>query len=86
MEKEQRQFLAKHICYTELVFQRINKKLKTNYSKNEIKILIKKAVLEADKIIHKGKNFYAYNNPLSIRVTINSYNYRVITADSLPIK
>lgn len=63
MEKEQRKFLAKHICYTELVFLRINKKLKTNYSKNEIKILIKKAVLEADKIIHKGEELLCLQQP-----------------------
>lgn len=32
-------------------------------------------------IYKRGKNYYACNNSAAVRVTINSFNCRVITAD-----
>lgn len=73
------------ICYTELVYGRINKKLKLELSKQEIETLIFKIILETDKseFRKKGKNIYITNNQRNIRLTINSYTNRIITADKL---
>ncbi|KRL00985.1 DUF3781 domain-containing protein [Liquorilactobacillus capillatus] len=73
--------IAENLCYTKLVYQRINKKLAGKYTKTEIKILLREPVLEATQMIHKGKNFYIYNNQRGIRITVNVNNYRVITVD-----
>ncbi|EEI18931.1 hypothetical protein G8J22_01129 [Lentilactobacillus hilgardii] len=71
------------VCYTDLVYKRINKKLGINYSNNDIENLVKKTVLEADKLDHKGKNYYIYDYTSNIRITINANNFRVITAAKL---
>ncbi|WP_311407319.1 DUF3781 domain-containing protein [Liquorilactobacillus uvarum] len=83
MNNEQLMVIAKRVCYTKRVYQRINKKLKTNYSNGEIELLVQQVVLEASQIIHKGKNFYISNYESGVRVTVNANNYRIITADSL---
>ncbi len=72
--------LNKH-CYTELVYQRINKKLKTAFSKGEIEILIYEILLETNEHDYRktGKNFYIINTSRNITITINSYTYRIIT-------
>jgi len=56
------EILEKH-CYTELVYQRINKKLKINFSKDEIQKLIKQILQETviESYIKKGKNYYISN-------------------------
>ena len=73
------------ICYTELVYSRINKKLKLKLSKQEIENLISTILLETDEseFQKKGKNIYITNNERDIRLTINSYTNRIITADKL---
>jgi hypothetical protein len=73
------------ICYTELVYDRINKKLRSNFFRQEIETLIMDAVDEApiecfEKI---GKNYYVTNAERGLRITINSYTYRVITVDKM---
>ena len=72
-------------CYTKLVYERINKKLKANYSNDESEILIKKVLEETVKenYIKKGKNFYISNSQYNIRITINSNTFRVITVDRI---
>jgi len=74
--------LEKH-KYTELVFNRINKKLKTTLDKEWIKKyifnLIKKS--KEEDIIKKWKNFYIYNKIDNIRITVNWFTYTVITVD-----
>ena len=52
------------ICYTDLVYGRINKKLKTNYSISEIKTLLYNLIKESpESSIQKiGKNFYILNH------------------------
>jgi hypothetical protein len=72
-------------CYTELVYQRINKKLDKNFSNAESKGLIQK-VLEATDVKNFekiGKNYYISNLEFNIKITINSNTFRVITVDKL---
>ena len=84
MEINKEEILKNH-CYTELVYERINKKLKTNYSKKESEQLIKKVLSETvlENFQKKGKNYYIYNKDYNIRITINSYTFRVITVDRI---
>ncbi len=73
------------ICYTERVYDRINKKLNLNFSKKDIEKMIFEVLNETNEILFKktGKNIYVTNNDRNIRITINSNTYRVITADDL---
>ena len=73
------------LCYTKLVYGRINKKLKMELSKDEIEELISMIILETDenKFIKTGKNIYITNEKRNIILTINSYTNRIITADKL---
>lgn len=56
--------VMENLCYTELVYGRINKKLKTKLSKVKIEELMIKVVKETDEIafIKKGKNIYITND------------------------
>lgn len=73
------------LCYTELVYGRINKKLKIDFSKDKIEELITTVILETDEnnFIKTGKNIYITNVKRNIMLTINSYTNRIITADKL---
>lgn len=73
------------ICYTELVYERINKKLSINFSKEDIEKLIFEILKETNELQFqkKGKNIYVTNNEQNIRITINSNTYRIITVDDL---
>ena len=73
------------LCYTELVYERINKKLKLDLSKDKIEELITTVIFETDenKFIKTGKNIYITNEKRNIVLTINSYTNRIITADKL---
>jgi hypothetical protein len=73
------------LCYTELVYGRINKKLNKDISNAEIEELITTIISETDEneFIKIGKNIYITNNQRNIRLTINSYTNRIITADKL---
>ncbi len=84
MENFKKEVLDK-ICYTELVYGRINKKLSIDLSKNEIEELILAIILETDEdeFIKIGKNIYITSNKRNIILTINSYTKRIITADKL---
>jgi len=84
MEINKNEILEKH-CYTELVYQRINKKLGTRFSKEESEILLKKVLKETGLEHYKkrGKNFYISNTQHQIRITINSNTFRVITVDKI---
>lgn len=76
------------ICYTELVYSRINKKLNLELSKDRIEKLISEILAETDEseFQKKGKNIYITNNERNIRLTINSFTNRIITADKLKEK
>ncbi len=71
------------ICYTELVYGRINKKLQSTYSKTEIKFSISEIISKTDiRFFEKiGKNIYVSNQDYNIKITINSNTFRVITVD-----
>ncbi len=73
------------LCYTELVYGRINKKLSIDLSKSEIENLIFTIIKETDEAHFQkvGKNIYVANNERNIMLTINSFTNRIITADKL---
>jgi hypothetical protein len=77
--------IFKNICYTELVYERINKKLSTNYSKKQIKELVMKVLKETGVkfFIKKGKNLYIKNIENNIVLTINSSTFRIITVNRI---
>ncbi len=82
---EDKNKILKNICYTDLVYGRINKKLKTTYARNEIEKFIFKIIKETDETFFQktGKNFYISNSKNNIIITINSNTYRVITVNVL---
>ena len=84
MNINQEGILKKH-CYTELVYERINKKLDSNFSKEESEALIKKVLEEThiDCFEKKGKNFYITNYDYKIKITVNSNTFRIITVDRI---
>lgn len=77
--------ILNNICYTELVYERINKKLNMKLSKTKIEELVFTIINETDETHFKktGKNIYISNNKRSITLTINSFTNRIITADKL---
>jgi len=76
--------ILENICYTELVYERINKKLKTQLSKVEIEKMILKTIKETNESLFQkiGKNIYVTNNERKIRITVNYNTYRIITVDA----
>ncbi len=76
------------ICYTELVYERINKKLKKDLLKDKIEELVTTIILETNEndFTKTGKNIYITNEERNIVLTINSYTNRIITADKLKKK
>ena len=84
MSNYKEEIIAK-ICYTELVYQRINKKLNIELSNDEIEKMISEILKETDELqyIKTGKNIYITNNEKNIKLTVNSYTNRIITADKL---
>lgn len=71
-----------NVCYTPLVFQRFNKKLNLNLTNDEIKKFVQNILNDSvTSYFKKGKNYYVVNKNKSISLTINSHNYRLITAN-----
>jgi hypothetical protein len=81
-----KQILEK-LCYTELVYGRINKKLNLDLSNNQIEKLIVDVLQEGpeENYYKNGKNYYVTNSKRKIRVTINSYTFRVVTVDRVEL-
>ncbi len=77
-----KKIILEKICYTELVYERINKKLHVNLSKSDIEKMIFKIIKETDEsnFKKKGKNIYIANDERNIILTINAYTNRIITA------
>ena len=77
--------ILNRICYTELVYERINKKLNGNFSKSEIEKMLFDIVKETPEIFFQriGTNIYVTNHERNIKITINSNTYRIITVDKL---
>ncbi|GAX48422.1 DUF3781 domain-containing protein [Pseudolactococcus reticulitermitis] len=75
--------LAK-ICYTDLVYDRINKKLNQSMSRQEIEKLLFDLVENIENEINRvGKNYYVTDTRHKISVTINANTYRVITVNKI---
>jgi len=77
--------ILKNLCYTELVYGRINKKLNIDFSKKEIEEFILKILKGADdnSITKIGKNYYITDLKNNIKITINSNTFRIITVDKI---
>jgi Tfp pilus assembly ATPase PilU len=77
--------IIKNICYTELVYGRINKKLKYNLTKEQTEKYIFRIIKETEEKNFKktGKNIYITNKQNKVRITVNSYTFRIITADRI---
>jgi len=77
--------ILKNICYTPLVYWRINKKLNINISKDQIEKFIMRILEETSEnnFSKIGKNFYVINVANNIKITINSNTFRIITVDKL---
>ena len=76
--------ILNNVCYTELVYGRINKKLNSQFSKIEIEKMLFDIIKETEEIYFKktGKNIYVTNIENNIKITINSNTYRVITVEN----
>ena len=85
LENIDKQNILKNICYTELVYGRINKKLNINFSKHQIEELIFKVLKETkeENFSKVGKNFYVLSVENNIKITINSNTFRIITVDRI---
>ena len=80
------QTILHNLCYTELVYDRINKKLGSAMSRKDIESLIRAILTDVDSSIEKiGKNYYVTSRKHGIIVTINSNTHRVITVDSVQL-
>ena len=77
--------IIKNICYTELVYARVNKKLGIDFSKKQIEEYVLKILKKTDERFFSkiGKNFYVENTGKNVRLTINSNTFRIITADKI---
>ena len=85
MIQTSKESIIENISYTELVYERINKKLNIKFSKKRIEEFIFKLLKETEEkyIFKKGKNFYITNLVNKIKITINSNTFRVITVDRI---
>lgn len=77
--------IAQKICFTDLVYGRINKKLNIELPNDKIEEMIRSIINETEEsnFQQKGKNFYITNKTREVRLTINKNTFRVITADKL---
>lgn len=77
--------ILENICYTELVYSRINKKLSLQFSKKQIEELLFKILKETNEkfYVKIGKNFYITNIVHNVKITVNSNTFRVITVDKI---
>lgn len=76
------------IGYTELVYERINKKLDSSFSKDDIEKMIFDILNKTNELQFQktGKNIYVTNYGRNISITINADNYRIITVGRLDKK
>jgi hypothetical protein len=80
-----KKIILEHLCYTALVYGRINKKLGLAFSDEEIEALVLEVINGTDEtaFIKSGKNIYVSNEEYGIVLTINSFTNRIITADRM---
>ncbi len=77
--------ILKYVCYTELVYGRINKKLQKNLLKSEVEKMVFKIISVTNERHFKkiGKNIYITSREHQIKITINSNTFRIITVDRI---
>ena len=77
--------ILQQICYTQLVYERVNKKLNSSLSSEEIEKKIYHLIHETDESFFylKGKNIYVNNEEAAVRMTINKNTCRLITVDKI---
>jgi ribosomal protein L28 len=77
--------ILQNLCYTKLVYCRINKKLNVKLSTEQIEELLSEVIAKTDEHFFEkaGKNYYVTNTGYNIRITINSNTFRVITVDRI---
>ncbi|MEG2294195.1 MAG: DUF3781 domain-containing protein [Carnobacterium sp.] len=76
--------IIEKVCYTDLVFERVNKKFSKTMTQNEIKFLVLAILNDNRSQFEKiGKNYYVSNMPKGIKLVINSSTYRLITVDKI---
>ncbi len=76
--------IIENICYTELVYERVNKKMRTQMSPSEIEAWIQNVLHQSDCVLEqRGKNFYVSCISENVILTVNSYNYRLITVNQI---
>lgn len=80
-----KQKIIDNVCYTKLVYGRINKKLSTDFSNEQIELFIDKILKETSEkfYVKTGKNYYVTNTEHNVRITINATTLRVITVDKV---
>jgi hypothetical protein len=80
-----KQTIIENLCYTELVYGRINKKLAVDYTKGQIELFIDDVLKKTSEefYIKRGKNYYVTNTAYNIRITVNSNTFRIITVERL---
>lgn len=80
--------ILQRICYTELVYERINKKLKSHFSKVEIEKMLFEIIKQTSEGFFQkiGKNIYVTNVENNIKITINQNTFRIITVDRITKK
>ena len=73
------------LCYTKLVYDKINRKLGLHLSPQEIESFISDIIMHTDTnhFLKKGKNYYITNDTEHIRITVNSCTFRVISTDKI---
>jgi hypothetical protein len=77
--------ILENICYTDLVYGRINKKLNLELSNEKIEEMIITLIKETDEaeFLKIGKNIYISNTSRNVKLTINSFTNRIITAEKI---
>ena len=80
-----KQEILNEIGFTELVYERLHKKLHVPLSKENIEAMVVRIIRETKESGYKkiGKNIYITSNDNTIRLTINYSTKRIITADRL---
>ncbi|MFC6260564.1 DUF3781 domain-containing protein [Levilactobacillus fujinensis] len=76
--------ISENVCYTELVYQRVNKKLSVDWSHSETEAWVQAILRDPDSLVEqRGKNYYVANQRRKSQLTVNSHNYRLITVNRL---
>ena len=83
-----KQKIIENLCYTELVYGRINKKLSGDFSKRQIKLFILEILKKTDEKFYArtGKNYYVTNTENNIIITINANTFRIITVEKIELQ